>query len=54
MKKDLIEPERFRAIQESFCGFLTDEVINSAGKFYANHRISVGQLDENKADDDHE
>jgi hypothetical protein len=54
MKEDLIEPERIRAIQESLYGFLMDEVINSAGEFYADHRISVGQLDENKEDDKQE
>jgi hypothetical protein len=54
MKEDLIEPERIRAIQESLYGFLMDEVINSAGEFYADHRISVGQLDENKEDDEQE
>jgi hypothetical protein len=54
MKESLIEPERVRAIQESLCGFLMDEVINSAGEFYADHRISMGQLDENKEDDEQE
>jgi hypothetical protein len=42
MKEDLIEPERVKAIQESFCGFLIDDVINLAGEFYADHRISAG------------
>jgi hypothetical protein len=54
MKEDLIEPERVKAIQESLCGFLMDDVINPAGEFYANHRISVAQLDENKIDDEKE
>jgi hypothetical protein len=52
MKEDLIEPERVMTIQESLCGFLMDEVINPAGEFYTDHRISVGQLDENKEDDE--
>ena len=29
MKEDLIEPKRIRAIQESICGFLLDEVIQT-------------------------
>jgi hypothetical protein len=36
IKEDLIEPERVQVIQESLCGFLMDEVINSADEFYAN------------------
>ena len=47
MKEDLIEPERIRAIQESLCGFLLDEVINRKGEFYSDQRISVGRLDRN-------
>jgi hypothetical protein len=31
-----------------------DEVINPTREFYANHRISMGQLDENKEDDEQE
>jgi hypothetical protein len=31
MKEGTIEPESVRAIQESLCGFLIDEVINPAG-----------------------
>jgi hypothetical protein len=31
-----------------------DEVINPAGEFYADHRINVGQLDENEEDDEQE
>jgi hypothetical protein len=54
MKEGLIESERLRAIQESFYGFLMDDVINPASKFYADHRISVCQLDENKEDDEQE
>jgi hypothetical protein len=54
MKDDLIDPERIKAIQEALCGFLLDEVINSKGEFYADHRISVGQFDPNRADDDDE
>jgi hypothetical protein len=54
MKEGLIESERFRAIQESLCGFLVDEVINPAGEFYIDYRLSVGQLDENKEDDEQE
>ena len=45
MKEDLIELERIRAIQESLCGFLLDEVINRKGEFYLDQRISVGRLD---------
>ena len=48
MKEELIEPERIRAIQESLCGFLVDEVINRKGEFHSDQRISVGQLDRNK------
>ena len=48
MAEKLIEPERIKAIQESICGFLLDEVINPTGEFYANTRISVGRTDPNK------
>ena len=48
MAEALIQPERIKAIQESICGFLLDEVINPTGEFYANPRISVGQADPNK------
>ena len=50
----LIQPERIKAIQESICGFLLDEVINPNGEFYANPRISMGRADPNKdiSDDD--
>jgi hypothetical protein len=54
MKDDLIQPQRVRAIQEALCGFLLDEVINPKGEFYADHRISVGRLDPNRADDNDE
>jgi hypothetical protein len=54
MKEDLIKSERVRTIQESLCGFLMDEVINPAREFYTDHRISVGQLDENKEDNEQE
>jgi hypothetical protein len=54
MKEDLVEPERVRAIQESLFGFVMDEVINPTGEFYTDHRISVGQLDENKEDNEQE
>ena len=47
MENDLIQPERIKAIQESICGFLLDEVINPTGEFYANSRISVGLADTN-------
>ena len=40
-EEDLIEPKRIRTIQESICGFLMDEVINSNGEFYSDQRISV-------------
>jgi hypothetical protein len=46
LKQDLIEQERVRAIQESLCGFLLDEVTNPAGVFYADHRVSVGLFNE--------
>ena len=52
MKEELIEPERIRAIPESLCGFLVDEVINRKGEFYSDQRISVAQLDRNKRRDD--
>ena len=48
MVENLVEPERTKAIQESICGFLLDEVINPNGEFYANPRISIGRLDPNK------
>ena len=48
MEEKLIESERIKAIQESICGFLLDEVINPTGEFYANPRISVGRADPNK------
>ena len=54
MADALIEPERIKAIQETICGFLLDEVINSTAEFYANPRISVGRADPNTdiSDDD--
>ena len=48
MANALIQPERIKAIQESICGFLLDEVINPTGEFYANPKISVGRADPNK------
>ena len=48
MADALIQPERIKAIQESICGFLLDEVINLTGEFYANPRICVGRADPNK------
>jgi hypothetical protein len=33
---------------------MLDEIINPKGEFYADFRISVGQLDLNRADDDDE
>jgi len=48
MAEKLIEPERIKAIQESICGFLLDEVINPNGEFYADPKISVGRVDQNK------
>jgi hypothetical protein len=44
MKDDLIEPERVRAIQESLRGFLLDKVIDPAGEFYTDHRVSMVYL----------
>jgi len=41
MKEDLIEEARVRAIQESLCGFLLDEVINKNGEFYGDPLSSV-------------
>ena len=52
MKQDLIELARIRAIQESLCGFLVDEVINRKGEFHSDQKISVAQLDRNKRRDD--
>ena len=54
MKEDLIELERIRAIQESLCGFLLDEVINRKEEFYSDQRISVGQLDRNNRGGDND
>jgi hypothetical protein len=54
MNEDLINPERIMAIQESLYGFLLDQVINPNGEFYIDHKISVGQLDPNRGDDDNE
>ena len=47
MAEALIEPERIKAIQESICGFLLDEVTNLTVEFYANTKISVGLADPN-------
>ena len=52
MADDLIQPERIKAIQESICGFLLDEVINPNGEFYADPRISVGRVDPTRSDED--
>ena len=52
MSEDLIEQERIRAIQEQLMGFLMDEVVNKKGEFWADHRVSIGQLDPNRGDDD--
>jgi len=41
MKEDLIEEARVRAIQESICGFVLDEIINKDGEFYADPYSSV-------------
>ena len=49
MKEDLIEPERIRAIQELFCGFLLDKVINRKGEFYSDQRIRWVDLIETTA-----
>ena len=48
MAEELIQPERIKAIQESICRFLLDEVINPNGEFYADPKISVGRVDLNK------
>ena len=48
MADALIQPERIKAIQESICGFILDEIINPTGEFYANPKISVGRADPNK------
>ena len=50
----LIQPERIKAIQESICGFLLDEIINPSGEFYADPKISVGRVDPNKDISDNE
>ena len=50
----LIESERLKAIHESICGFLLDEVINPNGEFYADPRISVARVDPNKDISDEE
>ena len=54
MKEDLIKSERIRAIEESLCGYLVDEVINRKGEFYSDQRISVGLLDKNKRGGDND
>ena len=54
MAVGLIELERLKAIQESICGFLLDEIINPNGEFYADPWISVGRLDPNKDVSDEE
>ena len=48
MAEDLIQPQRIKAIQESICWFLLDEVINPNGEFYVDPKISVGRVDPNK------
>ena len=48
----IIEPERIKAIQESICGFLLDEVINPKGEFYVDPTISVCRLDWNMSDEE--
>ena len=48
MKEDLIKLERIRAIQESICGFLLDEIINPNGEFYLDQRISVVRADRHR------
>ena len=50
MKEDLIELARIRAIRESICGFLLDEVINPNGEFYADPRISMGRVDPTRSE----
>ena len=54
MAEQFIKPKRIKAIQESICGFLLDEVLNPNGEFYADPRISVGRLDPNKDISDEE
>ena len=54
MAEELIQSERIKAIQESICGFLLDEVINPNGEFYVDPRINVGRLDPNKDISDEE
>ena len=48
MAEALIQPERIKAIQESICEYLLDEVINPNGEFYADPKISVGRANPNK------
>ena len=54
MADALIHPERIKAIEESICGFILDEVINPTGEFFANPRISAGRADPNKDISDEE
>ena len=54
MAEDLIQPQRIKAIQESFCEFLLDEVINPNAEFYADPKISVGRAYPNKDINDDE
>jgi len=52
MAQDLIELIKIRAIQESICGLLLDEVINPNRKFYVDPRIGVGRVHPTRSDED--
>ena len=52
MAESLIEPARIKAIQESLCGFLLDEVINPKGEFYSNQEVNVAIANQARGGDD--
>ena len=47
MKKDFLETEKIRLVQEQLCGFLLDEVIHTGGQFHENGSA----LEPNKEED---
>ena len=52
MAESLIEPARIKAIQESLCGFLLDEVINPKGEFYSDQEVNVAIANQARGGDD--
>ena len=52
MKECLIPTEKIKAVQEQFCGFLMNEVIDPKGEFHNDgffYKPQVGIEDEDKA-----